>query len=84
MKKNIFMPCSVLIFVLLAVLFFVTTGFLTKEPVSKVNLALMSVDSPGPGLNVYVYRYHDGRGGYYQFAIAERNYKDGVAITQLK
>jgi hypothetical protein len=48
------------------------------------NLQLVAKESPGPGLNVYIYKYHDGYGGYYHFVVAERNYKDGVSVTQLK
>jgi len=50
----------------------------------QTSLSLVAENSPGPGLNVYIYRYNDGWGGYYHFVVAERNYKDGVSVTQLK
>jgi hypothetical protein len=55
-----------------------------KSPQSQGNLFLIAKDLASPGLSVYVYRFHDGHGGYYHFVIAERNFKDGVSVSQLK
>lgn len=55
-----------------------------KNPQLQGNLFLIAKDLPSTGLNIYVYRFHDGHGGYYHFVVAERNFKDGVSVLQLK
>ena len=56
----------------------------TEKSSNVQSLALIAKDSPSPNFDVYIYRFHDGQGGHYLFAVASRNFKDGVAITQLK
>ena len=77
-----------LIIFLVVSFIFITGQFIYKVSIGHSkdaqNLQLVAKDSPNPGVNVYVYRYHDGHGGYYHFVVAERNYKDGVSVTQLK
>jgi len=85
MKKwfRILLPIFLIGLFILGGLFLSTYSHKTVQAKSEPGLVLMASDYK-QGMNVLVYRYTDGNGGYYTFVAIGKNQNSGVAVTKLQ
>lgn len=86
MKKEYIIKIAVLVLVLSFILVAIKIDLFKVEAVAKSDepkVVMMAKDSPATDCTVYVYRYYTST-GFYDFAVVNRHYHGGVAITQLR